>query len=101
LGALLFSNETYRETLPVIDASGLPSFPFAYTSKQWLFDWRTGFVEESGMLISELTKTPLFKQEIDSYINFWNTEFAPQVSIGYRVRMKALLDYISPKLICI
>jgi hypothetical protein len=87
LGALLFSNETYRETLPIVKASGLPSFPFEYTSKPWLFDWRTGFVEQAAAAVSELTKVPLFKQEIDSYIHFWNTEFAPKISIGYKVRI--------------
>ncbi|KAJ7753032.1 FAD/NAD-P-binding domain-containing protein [Mycena olivaceomarginata] len=57
MGALLYSNQTYRETLPVIDASGVSSFAFR-----------------------------LFKEEIERYTTFWNTEFAPKA--GDRIQGK-------------
>lgn len=88
MGALLYSNETYRETLPVIDASGVTSFPFAYTSPVWLYDWRTGDTEELSLPLSELTSHALFQKEIKKYIKFWNTVFAPMASIGYKARAR-------------
>jgi hypothetical protein len=85
MGALLFSNETYQNTLPIIDASGLPSFPFGNDEDDtWLYDYKTGHVQESTS--SNMTSSPLFQAEINKYINFWNTEFAPLASIGYKVR---------------
>ncbi|KAJ7917281.1 FAD/NAD-P-binding domain-containing protein [Mycena leptocephala] len=84
MGALLYSNQTYRETLPVIDASGVSSFAFGYTSPQWLYDWRSGYTEEVSTPMSELTANELFKEEIERYTTFWNTEFAPKAVIGYK-----------------
>ncbi|KAJ7681404.1 FAD/NAD-P-binding domain-containing protein [Mycena rosella] len=84
MGALLYSNQTYRETLPVIDASGVSSFAFGYTSPEWLYDWRNGYTEEVSTPLSELTANELFKEEIERYTTFWNTEFAPKAVIGYK-----------------
>jgi hypothetical protein len=86
MGALLYSNQTYRETLPVIDASGVSSFAFGYTSPQWLYDWRNGYTEEVSTPLSEMTANELFKEEIERYTTFWNTEFAPKAVIGYKAR---------------
>lgn len=86
MGALLYSNQTYRETLPVIDASGVSSFAFGYTSPEWLYDWRNGYTEEVSTPLSELTANELFKEEIERYTTFWNTEFAPKAVIGYKAR---------------
>lgn len=85
MGALLFSNATYRETLPLIDASGVPSMPFSYNSSLWLYEWRTGHTQESPITFTALTSNSLFKAEIDKYIKFWNTEFSPNTTIGYKV----------------
>jgi hypothetical protein len=84
LGAILFSNETYRQSLPIIDASGLTSMEFGHTTKNWYYDYKTGHVKRSTTSLSELTKSHLFKAEIDRYIHFWTTEFAPLASIGYK-----------------
>lgn len=87
MGALLFSNETYQNTLPIIDASGLPSLPFGTGEDDtWLYDYKTGHVQESTSSITNITSNSLLQVEIDKYINFWNTEFAPLASIGYKVR---------------
>ncbi|KAJ7481311.1 hypothetical protein B0H11DRAFT_2419393 [Mycena galericulata] len=34
--------------------------------------------------LSELTANELFKEEIERYTTFWNTEFAPKAVIGYK-----------------
>ncbi|KAJ7505772.1 FAD/NAD-P-binding domain-containing protein [Mycena galericulata] len=84
MGALLYSNETYREALPVIDASNVSSFAFAYTSPDWLYDWRSGYTKEMPIPMSELTANELFRKEIERYTIFWNLEFAPKAVIGYK-----------------
>ena len=88
IGALIFTNETYRETLPIIDASGVSAIPFANISdgKNWLYDPESGYVQQAESSLSNLTKSPLFQAEIDRYIKFWNTEFAPVAVVGYKVR---------------
>jgi hypothetical protein len=87
MGALIFSNETYRETLPIIDASGLPSMAFGNRGAgNWIYDYGTGHVQDSTSSISNIMSSSLFQAEIDKYINFWNTEFAPLATIGYKVR---------------
>jgi len=88
MGALLFSNQTYRETLPIIDASGLPSMPFGNGGgEDWLYDYKTGHVQHDASS-SFNTSSPLFQAEIDKYTNFWNTEFAPLATIGYKGGVK-------------
>ncbi|KAJ7114388.1 hypothetical protein C8R44DRAFT_832939 [Mycena epipterygia] len=84
MGALLYWNQTYRETLPVIDVSDVSSFAFGYTSPEWLYDWRNGYTEEVSTPLSELTPNELFKEEIERYTTFWNTQFTPKAVIGYK-----------------
>jgi hypothetical protein len=87
MGALFFSNETYRETLPIIDASGLPSIPFNHNTKNWLYEYKSGHIQRSNSSISKLTSHHSFQAEIDRYIHFWKTEFAPLATIGYKVTL--------------
>jgi len=87
MGALLYSNETYRETLPIIDASGLPSMAFGNGGDTWLYDYQTGHAQLSTTSITNTTSSSLFQAEIDKYTNFWNTEFAPLATIGYKVKV--------------
>jgi hypothetical protein len=90
MGALFFSNETYRETLPIIDASGLTAIPFSnFTNpNNWLYDpsLKTGAVEQSRLFF-DMTRSPLFQAEIDRYIKFWKDEFEPLAVVGYKVRL--------------
>jgi len=88
LGAILYSNETYRETLPLIDASGLTSIPFDHKTKNWLYDYKTGHVTRASSSLSNFTDSSSFTAEIDRYIHFWTTEFAPLASIGYKKGVK-------------
>ena len=86
MGALFYSNETYRETLPIIDASGVSAMPFSnFSGNSWLYDSESGLVQQLNP--SLMIKTPLFQAEIDRYIKFWNTEFAPLAVVGYKVRL--------------
>ena len=89
MGALFLSNETYRETLPIIDGSGLSAIPFANFSdgNNWLYDPQSDYVQQAKWSLLTLTKSPLFQAEIDRYIKFWNTEFAPLAVVGYKVRL--------------
>lgn len=84
MGALLFSNVTYRETLPIINASGLQAFPFENNGKNWRYDPDSGYVQQTNVTNGNLTRLPVFQAEIDRYINFWNTEFAPLAVVGYK-----------------
>jgi hypothetical protein len=81
MGALFFTNETYRETLPIIDASGVSAIPFANISdeKSWRYDPESGDVQQAESSLSNLTKSPKFQPE---YTKFWNTEFAPLAVVG-------------------
>ena len=82
LGALLFTNETYRETLPLI-ASGLPSAPAVNPgSNTWLYDYEHGS-QHSISSISYMTSDPVFQTEIDKYTQIWNSEFAPFVILSW------------------
>lgn len=84
MGALLYSNETYKETLPIIDASGLPSYLFSYaTIKGWRFNWTDGAVAEAP---SPADVYPRIEQDVERLFHFWENTFAPWVSIGYKVR---------------
>ncbi|KAJ3158112.1 hypothetical protein HDU86_003064 [Geranomyces michiganensis] len=84
LGALLFANETYVNTLPLIDASGVLATPFTYSFKNWLYEWHTGHVEEQKESIKATTDRAIFRAQINKYIDFWNAEFKPTISIGYK-----------------
>jgi len=88
MGALLFTNETYRETLPIIAVSGVPAIPFSFSDqKNWLYDPESGHVQQAELSLTNLAKSPNFQAEIDRYIEFWNTEFAPLAIVGYKVRL--------------
>ena len=89
MGALLFENKTYHETLPIVDASGLSVIPFTNISdgRNWLYDLESGHVQQAESSILNLTKTPKFQAEIKRYVEFWNTEFKPLAVVGYKVRL--------------
>lgn len=84
MGALLFANETYTQTLPIIDASGVLSTPFSYDIPLVLYH-DNGFTLQSPLTLSSLTKQPKFAAEIVKYNQLWNETFAPTMAIGYTV----------------
>ena len=89
MGALLFTNETYHETLRIIDASGVSAIPFGNVSdqKSWLYDPESGHVQQAQSSLSDLTTSPKFADEIARYNEFWNDVFAPLAVVGYKVRL--------------
>ena len=95
MGALLFTNETYRETLPIIDASGITAMPAANPGNNtWLYDYEHG-TQRGISSIPNITSDPVFQAEIDRYTSFWNDEFAPFISIGYKVREDSQILFYS------
>ncbi|KAF9067226.1 hypothetical protein BDP27DRAFT_1329190 [Rhodocollybia butyracea] len=81
MGALLFANETYKETLPIINASGVQSTPFSYDMPLVIYH-DDGTTEEFPIELSTLTESPQFAAEIDKYSLLW-TQSAPNLTIGY------------------
>ena len=84
LGALLFTNITYRETLKIINTVDVPAVPFTDGSFQWEYDWTNGIVQAAPAITTSFES--LLAQEIAKYTAFWEAEFAPTlVSVGYKV----------------
>lgn len=86
MGALLFSNATFTETLKVVLQTNMTYYPFGYagTAQDWLFDWRTGVVTLAPGSSAQLY--PFIKADIDRYIAFWNQNIQPiWADIGYKV----------------
>jgi len=81
LGALLFSNASYPETLKVIETSGVPAIPFV-TGQRWLYDVPTGSLALSPAISSEFAT--LVGQEFQRYAVYWNTIFAPYTALRYK-----------------
>ncbi|KND02622.1 uncharacterized protein SPPG_01711 [Spizellomyces punctatus DAOM BR117] len=84
LGALLFSNETYTETVKIINTAQVQATPFDYTFKNWLFDYESGHIEQQKEPMSVTAARPPFKENIDRYIKIWHEQFEPIVSLGYK-----------------
>ena len=84
MGALLFSNETYKQTLPIIEASGVLSIPFSYDVPLVLYN-DNGETLPSPFKLSDITQQQNFAAEIARYNQFWNETFAPTMAIGYTV----------------
>ncbi|THG93537.1 hypothetical protein EW026_g7723 [Hermanssonia centrifuga] len=85
MGALLFSNATFTETLKVVLQTNMTYYPFGYagTAQDWLFDWRTGVVTPAPGSSAQLY--PFIKADIDRYIAFWNQNIQPiWAEIGYK-----------------
>ncbi|TPX64987.1 hypothetical protein SpCBS45565_g05485 [Spizellomyces sp. 'palustris'] len=84
LGALLFSNDTYQETVKIINTGNVPSIPFEYTFKNWLFEYESGHIEQQKEPMSVTATRAPFKENIDRYIKIWHERFEPIVSLGYK-----------------
>lgn len=81
LGALLFSNQTYTETLKIINPSGVKSVPFN-PGALWLYDYMTGAsVQQAAPSAAFVT---LLISELQRYALLWQT-FAPYSGVGYKV----------------
>ncbi|CZT08465.1 uncharacterized protein RCO7_08200 [Rhynchosporium graminicola] len=81
LGALLFSNASYPETLKVIATSGVTSVPLQ-TGQRWLFDAQSGGVTQAPAITSAFST--LVGQEFQRYAQYWTTIFAPYSALRYK-----------------
>ncbi|KAI0684834.1 FAD/NAD-P-binding domain-containing protein [Cytidiella melzeri] len=80
LGALIFTNQTYANALPLIQAANLPLTPGIQLSRGWQY-WHYGPGTEAG----EVTESPsmtaaeseLLASDFHRYVEFWVTQFAP------------------------
>jgi len=90
LGALLYSNATYVETLKVINEVGVPSEPFPGSSanERWDFDWQTGATNPTPPITAAFALA--LQAEIPRYVQFWQKEFAPYGGVGYKVSLPIL-----------
>ena len=84
MGALFFVNETYQQTLPIIEASGVLSAPFSYDIPMVLYH-NDGESLQFPVKFSDLTSQEHFAAEISRYAQVWNQTFAPTMAIGYTV----------------
>jgi hypothetical protein len=83
LGALLFSNGTYTETVKIINTTGATFVPFSY-GQEWEYNWTTGITELAP--VAPAAFDALLMEEITRYITYWETFFAPYSIIpGYKV----------------
>lgn len=86
LGALLFTNTTWANTIKIINEVGVPAVPFLEGNTQWVYNYTTGAVQAAPAI------TPAFlaalQVEVPKYIEFWETSFGPEYqSIGYKVSL--------------
>ncbi|KAI0087479.1 FAD/NAD-P-binding domain-containing protein [Irpex rosettiformis] len=78
LGALIFTNQTWVNTLPIIEASGLPLSPGPNVT--------SGFIYGAGFTASLVVPVPpvtdaqkaLLASEFQRYAAFWTANFAPK-----------------------
>jgi hypothetical protein len=82
LGALLFTNDTYRETLKIIKSGNVHASTFVDVAPGWDYDWHNGTVQPAPSLA--VAQEALAVLEIARYELYWNTVFAPISSVGYR-----------------
>lgn len=82
LGALLFSNGSYPETLKVINNVGVPATPLI-TGQRWLFNWTSGVVVPPPNVTVEFAT--LVGQEFQRYAQYWTTVFQPYSALRYKV----------------
>lgn len=78
MGALIFTNQTWFNTLPLIEASGLPLGPGIAISESILYGpGNTASALVPALPLTEQEKA-LLSMEFTKYASFWMTEFAPK-----------------------
>ncbi len=82
LGALLFSNGTYKESLKIIDASGVPAVTFM-PGQTWDYNYTTGVTVKAPPITASFAQ--LVGQEFQRYAQYWATVFAPYSALRYKV----------------
>jgi hypothetical protein len=78
LGALLYTNTTYRETIKIIDQVDVPSIPFHNGTPAYVYDWQSGAIAPVPAATTEFKI--LLIAEIARYAAYWALEFGPLYS---------------------
>ena len=97
LGALLFANETYYNTIPLVNAAGLPLAPGISAVN----GWRSSDYGPGKQAIDVVPAPPpseaeqsLLEKEYAQYVAQWTAEFEPQyTALRYTVRSGARMVY--------
>lgn len=86
LGAAFFSNDSYSETVKVIQKSGvaIEEFALAGARQMYRFNITTGVSEAVPALTQR--ELQLAGAELPRYIQLWKRDFEPINNAGYKVR---------------
>lgn len=82
LGALIFFNGTYVETLKIIEQTTVKATEQHVGPPQWIYDWTDGDVTAAPGFTAE--QEALLLDEVGRYTEFWNTVYQPISDVGYR-----------------
>lgn len=82
LGAVIFENQSYPETLKVISQTNVTATYFKDLEPKWTYDWQNGSIGEYKSLT--LPQKLQLAIEVSKYSFFWYTTFKPISGIGYR-----------------
>jgi monoamine oxidase len=96
LGALLFTNETYHNTLPIIEESGVKLYPGISPSVWTRYLYGVG--DEAGDVVKQdnpdMGQYLLILMEVIRYTTYWDTEFKPKyTAMRYVVSLRRLACY--------
>ncbi|KAF5374283.1 hypothetical protein D9758_004555 [Tetrapyrgos nigripes] len=91
LGAIVLSNATYVQTLPIAVAAGVTFFPATGITDGWNYPPLSLPIDPYTTV--NITPTPaptsaqiaLLQEELARYVAFWQTEFVPFAAIRYTV----------------
>ncbi|THU82669.1 FAD/NAD(P)-binding domain-containing protein [Dendrothele bispora CBS 962.96] len=89
LGAIVLSNATYIETVPIVEAAGVPFLPAIGVTSGWNYPPLPVPIDPETVV--NVTQTPvpteqqieLLEEELERYIGFWESEFLPFSAIRY------------------
>jgi hypothetical protein len=82
LGALIFFNETYVETLKIIEQTTVKATQQHVGPPQWVYNWTDGDISTGPAFTVE--QEALLLVEVGRYETFWNTVYYPISDVGYR-----------------
>lgn len=82
LGALIFFNETYRETLKIIEQTTVEATEQHVGPPQWVYNWTDGDISAGPEFTAE--QVALLILEVGRYKLFWDTVYYPISDVGYR-----------------
>lgn len=91
LGAVLFNEDSYVETVKLIELTGVPYTDYT-PGERWAFDWKSGEAELIPPAPQEFAE--LVAVEYQRYSEFWNEVYLPFSEIGYKVLVIIQLFYL-------